>query len=189
MKHISLDTESLSLNENPALLSIGAVVFDPHGNDTVESFRAAQGFSIVLDLKDQVEGFGRHIDGGTVMWWLRQSKEAQQQVISDKPSFFTGALLALSAWITQHGGQEARLWTHGAAEDAVWLRSAFRAAFLPFPIHYRNIRDTRTLFELADAPEIIVPGLVNHVALDDAIYQALRIQHAYQHLVQLKEAA
>ena len=44
----------------------------------------------------------------------------------------------------------------------------------------------------ADAPcgdEIVVPGLVDHVALDDAIYQALRIQHAYQQLSQLKEAA
>ena len=193
MKHISLDTESLSLNENPALLSIGAVIFDPYGRDTVESLRRAPSVQINISPRGQVECYGRHIDGDTVLWWLKQSREARAQITDQASCDLPTALTRLSAWIFQHALQPgevptARLWTHGAAEDAVWLRSAWRSTHpaIPFPIHYRNIRDTRTLFDLMDTPEIVVPGLVDHVALDDAIYQALRVQHAYRQLKSLK---
>lgn len=188
MKHVSADCETLSLNENPALLSIGAVVFDPEGNDTVESLRNAPTFSAIVDLKDQVERYGRHIDPGTIMWWMKQPDEARKQVIANHPEYFAGAMFAFGTWINEFADADSRLWTHGAAEDAVWLRSAWRSTHpaIPFPIHYRNIRDTRTLFDLMDTPEIVVPGLVDHVALDDAIYQALRVQHAYRQLKSLK---
>lgn len=189
--HVSADCETLSLNENPALLSIGAVVFNPYCKDTVESLRSTPTFSVVIDLKDQVERFGRHIDAGAVMWWLKQKDEARAQIIADNPEYLSGAMGAFANWIREVAGQNARLWTHGAAEDAVWLRSAYRETCpgVAFPIHYRNIRDTRTLFDLMGTPEIVVPGLVDHVALDDAIYQALRVQHAYNQLNNLKEAA
>lgn len=191
MKHISADCESLSLQENPALLSIGAVVFDPHAEDTVESLRSAPTFSVIIDLKDQAERFGRHIDAGTIMWWMKQPDAARNQVISENPEYLTAALGSFANWVREKAGFDARLWTHGAAEDAVWLRSAYRTTTcgMAFPIHYRNIRDTRSIFDFMDTPEIVVPGLVDHVALDDAIYQALRVQHAYKQLNQLKEAA
>lgn len=186
---ISADCETLSLRENPALLSIGAVLFDPCGNDTVETLRAAPSFSVIIDLKDQVGKFGRHIDPGTIMWWMKQPDEARKRVMSETPAGLHMALSDFGEWITLHAGYDARLWTHGAAEDAVWLRGAFRDTQVMFPIHYRNVRDTRTLFDLMDTPEIVVPGLVDHVAVDDAIYQALRIQHAHRQLSQLKETA
>lgn len=191
IRHLSADCETLSLNENPALLSIGAVVFDPHGSDTVESLRSAPTFSVIIDLKDQAERFGRHIDAGTIMWWMKQPDAARNQVISENSEYLSGALGQFANWIREVAGKDARLWTHGAAEDAVWLRSAYRETCpgVPFPIHYRNIRDTRSIFDFMDTPEIVVPGLVDHVALDDAIYQALRVQYAYQQLNQLKEAA
>ena len=194
MKHISLDTESLSLNENPALLSIGAVIFDPYGRDTVESLRRAPSVQINISPRGQVECYGRHIDGDTVLWWLKQSREARAQITDQASCDLPTALMRLSAWIGQHALQPgdvptARLWTHGAAEDAVWLRTAYRTCGHQFPIHYRNIRDTRTLFDVTNTPEIQVPGLVDHVALDDAIYQALWIQAAHRQLIQLKEAA
>lgn len=194
MKHISLDTESLSLNENPALLSIGAVVFDPYGNDTVESLRRAPNIQINIAPRGQVECYGRHIDGDTVLWWLKQSDAARAQLTEHEACDLPTALARLSTWIFQRALQPgdtptARLWTHGAAEDAVWLRTAYRTCGHQFPIHYRNIRDTRTLFDLTDTPPIQVSGLVDHVALDDAIYQALWIQAAHKQLNQLKEAA
>ena len=192
IRHVSADCETLSLQENPALLAIGAVVFDPHRNNTVQQLRGGwPTFSVIIDLKDQAERFGRHIDPGTIMWWMKQPDAARNQIIAEHPEYLSGALGAFANWITANAGPDARLWTHGAAEDAVWLRSAYRetAPGMSFPIHYRNIRDTRTLFDIMDTPEIVVPGLVDHVALDDAIYQALRIQHAYQQLSQLKEAA
>ena len=192
VRHISVDCETLSLHENPALLSIGAVVFDPYRiNTAVQLRRGWPTFFSVIDLKDQVERFGRHLDAETIMWWLRQPDSTRAHVVSDSPNYLSGVMGQFSNWIVECAGNDAMLWSHGAAEDAVWLRSAYRATTCggKFPINYRNIRDTRTLFDIANTPEIEVPGLTKHVALDDAIYQALRIQHAYKQLSKTKEQA
>lgn len=181
-EHISVDCETLSLRENAALLSIGAVVFNPYSLDSVAILRAGRTFSVIIDLRDQAEKYGRHIDADTIKWWMKQSDEARKQAFSDASVGFVEALTQFENWILDKVGKTARMWTHGAAEDSVWLRGAAREAGIASNIFYRNVRDTRTLFELTDTPEINIDGLAEHVALDDAIYQALRIQVAFRKL-------
>lgn len=187
---LSVDCETLSLRENPALLSIGAVAFDPDADEPVSVLKSqARAFYVIIDLRDQVDVFDRHVDADTVMWWMKQPDEARSQIVSKRAARLDDAIQQFDYWIKNAAGLNACMWTHGAAEDAVWLRSAFRAVGIHFPVNYRNIRDTRTLFAVTGVPEIKVEGLVDHVALDDAIYQAKRIQYAHSILNSRKEAA
>lgn len=182
--HISLDSETLSLDSNPLILAIGAVAFDPYGNDTPDSLRK-HSFYVTVNVSGQKE-YGRDIDPQTVMWWLSQSDAARMAIVErqKRAVYMPGAMASFAQWVEEVGGTH--LWSHGAAEDAVWIRNACAVTSMRFPFHYRNIRDTRTVFDLLDTPEIVVPGLVDHYALDDAIYQALRVQEAYRRLKSLK---
>ena len=63
MKHIMVDIETLSTAVNAAVLSIGAVEFDPM------SGKIEREFYHELDLSEQAN---RHIDVNTMQWWVKQ---------------------------------------------------------------------------------------------------------------------
>lgn len=65
-KHFSVDIETLSTAVNAAVLSIGAVEFDPLSGKILREFYHE------LDLSEQP---GRHIDTNTVQWWFKQCQE------------------------------------------------------------------------------------------------------------------
>lgn len=200
MNDIMLDMESLSLQHNAAILSIGAVLFDPLGNDTPETIAAGtqpwskvgnapRTFYCVVSLEKQVEKYGRHIDAGTIEWWMRQDKAARDALFADNidRTELSVALMQLSAWAGFVGGK--MLWSHGAATDAVWLESAYRGINVRCPFHYRDVRCVRTTVALHENEPLEVPGLVEHNALDDAIYQVLRVQNALRHTTKERIAA
>jgi hypothetical protein len=73
------------------------------------------------------------------------------------------------AWATQ--GQDFRIWCQGANFDCPLLEEVFRRANVPCPWAFWQVRDTRTLYDMAliDAKQYAVPP--PHVALNDAIGQ------------------
>jgi exodeoxyribonuclease VIII len=63
------------------------------------------------------------------------------------------------------------LWCHGATFDAPLLGELYRRAGIPTPWAWWNVRDTRTLYDLAgiNNKDYAVPP--PHIALNDAIGQ------------------
>jgi hypothetical protein len=86
-----------------------------------------------------------------------------------------------------HGGT--RVWSHGAGFDLPILHDVFRRLGEHAPWHYRNERDTRTLFMMFQKrnPESFMHLMrlsvgVAHHALDDAETQVNQVKVAFSSL-------
>lgn len=182
-KIVSLDLETLSTKPNAYILSIGAVELDLHDDD----FGSTRSFYAVIK-PHRYPGFD--IDSETVGWWFGQSDKARKEfvpagmlpILDDPSQYIMGlpaALFALSAWFPKG----ATLWTDGAAQDCVWLRSAYTISGLEpaIPWGFRDERCYRTIRETY--PHIKadpLPGGVHHNALSDAKFQAQHLRKIYR---------
>lgn len=173
-KDLMVDIETMGSNPNSPVLSIGAVIFDPNGNDTINSIAPNRMFYRVLDFTHQLTKYGRVPDASTIYWWLKQSSEARKALEIGVVPFETGLSdFARFAKPTEN------VWGYGTDFDAVILNSAFMSANLTFPFGYRSRRCARTIMAEIKTDPIERVG-VHHNALDDAIYQVLSVQKAYR---------
>lgn len=171
-----IDLETLGVVPGCAVLQIGAVCFDPHGDELGDTFSAN------LDVTSQTQ-IGMHREKSTEEWWSVQPKElrarlAQNQIVPTK------AIDMLESWFARNKAEF--VWSHGAAFDlpilTLLLHKLKKRVFWSF----WKIRDTRTLYDLAgfDPRDMRRDGAI-HDALDDAVFQARCVQTAYARLTGL----
>lgn len=160
LRDVMIDIETLGTAPGCAILSIGAVMFGPSGLG--ETFYATV---LVQSCTDA----GLVIDAGTVAWWMSQSDQARAAAFAADGLPLSAALNALSAWFLQQAAE--RPWCHGATFDIPVLEAAYKACRMLPPWRYWNVRDTRTLYDLAGVKVDRSAG-EHHNALDDAINQA-----------------
>ena len=72
---IMIDLETLATSTDAAILTIGAVKFDPFGSELKEP--AMESFYVKVDL-DSCDRIGLVTNDDTIAWWASQSKEAQE---------------------------------------------------------------------------------------------------------------
>lgn len=160
MQDISFDFETLSLDRDACILSLGAVRFDRNTGELGACFYG------VAEIENQP---GAVIDPGTVAWWMQQSAEAREGVFGKEVNRapLVEVLRGFSAFTE---GAE-WLWSAGA-KDAEWLESAMRRCGVPSPWYYWQFCDQRTLRNLFG--DYIYPrdSGVAHNALSDAMRQA-----------------
>lgn len=166
--HIMLDLETLGTNPGCVVVSIGAVPFDP-----VKGY-VGDGFYRPIALKSAQEA-GLTIMADTVGWWLQQSSEARGALFAN-PAPLAFALDEFSLWWRENQGVE--VWGHGASFDPPILEAAYAAVGRRVPWRFPDVRDTRTLFDLAGVKPDRAVG-VHHNARDDAHAQALAACSAY----------
>jgi len=178
---LMIDCETLSLKHNAAILTIGAVVFDPYGNNTVSELMSARNslyLEVSLDGQDKL--YGRDFDADTILWWMEQPEESRMRAFHGKADMsLPGALQALTFWAVATSGclaENLEVWSKGIANDYVWLENATHALHLNWPFRYRNARCLRTLQEISGIQPFDVSGLTKHHAQHDAIYQVLLAQ-------------
>ena len=169
MLHVMLDLETLSTRlPDAAIASIGAILFDPSSDELADNPMFQQ--SVVL-----ASNAHRHIDGGTVAWWLRQSEPARNALLTD-PVPLPFALRQFNTWLMQHRPQI--IWANSPSFDCTITRHAFEQHDLRWPFNYWDERDLRTLKDIAypnnDAPKIRIGAA--HGALGDAVSQAAIVQ-------------
>lgn len=183
MKDIMLDLETLGTGNTAAVVEIGAVEFDPHGDGIRATFRRRVTLTSAM--------FHGNVDAGTLLWWLQQSHEARAAVfLDDDPLLGTNPQLArpldvtlddFSSWLE---GTEIAMWGNGATFDNIVLRSAYRAVGKKVPWSFRNDKCYRTVINLL--PEHRRPPFerigMAHSAVDDATTQALHLQKVYKAL-------
>lgn len=201
-KHIMVDLETLGLRPFPVILSIGAVRFDPYASEVPSPLdaneRAAEhGFYQVITMESCLE-LGATIDDNTFRWWMEPEQAIARRYSMwmhespQKPVHLRFALEMFSAWVAleampdayrdEHSGEY--IWSHGILPDLGWLGAAYNATGKKWPFHFRNARDTRTLYDLAD-PWGKDDGLefphapVKHHPTCDAWAQARAVQQCY----------
>jgi hypothetical protein len=180
-----IDIETMGTGPDAAILTIGAVMFDPRAEDTEETLRPESTLFGPITFKSNAEE-GRAFDPDTIAWWMTQSKEAQLALVEGKQINLRGALEQFRQWIAGAKPAPTRVWGNDPDFDCVILIHAFKRAGLMWPFKFWESRSVRTIKELAyppgglrgDFPAIGVGTA--HNAQDDTIRQALAVQHAYK---------
>jgi len=173
---IMLDLETLSTEPNAAIVQIGVAAFDPDGTE-VDPANCRE-WCVAMEP-------GAAVDHATLRWWIQQSEAARRAVFVEHPYSLGSALLNFDYYCKCY--PEASLWSHGDKRDRTrhrtssWLESAYRSLVLTIPWDYRRVRDTRTLFWLAERRGWKRPQRdTAHTAMADAVAQALDVQSAME---------
>ena len=166
MNHLAIDLETLSLEPNAHILSIGAVFFDPA--------TGAMGDSFYVEIDPQYDQPNAHVSASTAAWWVTQPVG----VFPCRGKVMIGdALRAFIEWIDSNVTPNERLRVYQQGDrDAMWLVNAAREQRLVMPWSYRDVFCARTLWKhsvvRADFVEYVG---VAHNALDDARFVATRM--------------
>jgi 3' exoribonuclease, RNase T-like len=135
--HVMLDIETLGTRVGNVVLSVAFVRFEDHASTTLN-----------LNIHEQLD-LGLVVDPETHEWWGRQRPDTWARA-TENPYPVITALNHFSDWLAAAAvGRSLFIWCHGACFDAPLLQDVYRAAGLPIPWHFRNVRDTRTLYDLA----------------------------------------
>lgn len=159
--HFVVDLETLGTKGTPVILSIAVTTIEP----TAPAHRE---WETVVNIQSCLD-YGLSIDGDTILWWLGQSDEARQAIADPEASTLPQALGDLSEWMgmVEPNFRYRYVWSHGATFDAVILNEAYRIVHQITPWQFRNVRDTRTLFHLAEGMKF-PKREGKHVAIEDA---------------------
>jgi hypothetical protein len=165
-----IDLETLAVTPRAAVLTLGAVHFDPLSTGYRDTFY------IRIELEDQ-EKLGRDIDQSTLDWWAKQDPVIMEEAFSPHDRYpLEEAIHRFHkfAWGCSN------FWSHGSAFDLVILEDIYRQLKRTPPWSFWQLRDTRTIFDLGIDPEM--PKDSKHNALQDAIRQTIGVQNVYNKL-------
>ena len=168
---VMIDLETLATSTDAAILTIGAVKFDPFGKDIEEP--DMDSFYVKVDL-DSCHDLGLAVSDDTVAWWANQSKEAQEEAFgTDNRVHIRDAFdqLYKFCWGAK------RVWSNGSGFDIVICETVFKRLQKACPWNFWQTRDCRTAFDLGINPNR--PPVLQHHALQDAWNQAVGIQNVY----------
>ena len=189
MKHVMLDLETMGKGPRAAIVTIGAVFFDPMTGALGAEFEAH------IDLRDSAQ-FGE-IDPDTVLRWLGQSDEARKAIAynvdGEKRMALIQALQKFQAWLLVNGQGDKRpyVWGNGAGFDCTIMANAYTAVNKRHFVGYWNgfkDRDVRTVVDMGrdllgfDPKKDMPFEGVAHRALDDAKHQARYVSAIYQRM-------
>lgn len=163
MNNVMVDLETLSLSNNPVVLSIGAVKFDANGIDEEVFYERISRESCI--------GLGLVEDANTRAWWEQQDPEVYAEALSG-----TRSLKEVLEEFTEWLGEDPKVWGNGACADNIWLKSAYQHCNLPVPWKFWNDRCYRTVMALHPQIDRFKPKIPHH-ALYDAIAQAETLGH------------
>lgn len=175
MQDVMIDLETLGTAADSAILSLGAVVFDPTTTKIDDN-----GYYAVISLESNLSA-GRTISESTVAWWMQQSPAAQTIFHSPNKLPLLEVLEEFSDWLSD---KDYTVWSNGADFDLPMLAHAYARAGLKVPWRYSNTRCFRTLKNLPGAGKAKMPPQNDnaHNAFSDAIWQAQATQALYSAL-------
>jgi 3' exoribonuclease, RNase T-like len=171
---VMIDLETLDVLPTATILSIGAVKFDPFGDDVNDP--CAIKFYTRVDV-DSCDRLGATVSQSTLDWWANQSAAAQEEAFN--PNDRIDVINAMDQLYKFCWGAK-RVWSHGAGFDVTILEWYFRKIGKAIPWSFWEVRDTRTIFDIGINPNR--PPVLAHHALEDAWNQAVGVQNVYNKL-------
>lgn len=192
MINVIFDFESLGLNENSVLLSLGVVAFDTKdydiqsdGVETTFNKLLKQGLYVKLDAKEQTQKYKRTIDKSTLMWWTEQGEEAKDVLRkSDDDVSLDRMELLLKDYFELNGvTKNTPVWSRGYTEP-MWYESVKLNLNTYGSIRHYQYRDIRTLLNVVIEDKYLSRNHINtikqpenfikHNALHDVCFDAVQ---------------
>lgn len=173
-----IDLETLSTRPTAVITNLGAIKFDPFGDDA--NSRDADTIKMDTFYRRVDPGSftwdSAHIDPNTIEWWSKQDPAAQEEMCGlDNRHDIRDVLKDFYKW----AGSPRRIWANGAAFDTVIVESACRELERAAPWEYWQVRDSRTIMKMVDIPRT---KLNYHHALWDCYSQIVDLQRALHSL-------
>jgi hypothetical protein len=170
---VMLDLETLSTRPESVILTLGAVKFDPWGEDV----DAESGFYVKPDVDEQL-GMDRHVLDSTIEWWGKQPEDVRDEALGPDGRI---SLDEMTRQLNRFLVGVENIWCQGPAFDIVILENLYRQLSKPTPWQFWQIRDSRTLFSVHGDPRE-KGRKAAHNALMDCYYQATGVQEVYRKL-------
>jgi hypothetical protein len=158
MIHVMHDLETLSLEPNAVILSLGAVRF------TIEEGIVDKFYS-VINLISQKD---RHISLDTLKWWMQQDKATFTDALKGEEDL-RQVLFRYRDWFDEFMVEG--VWANGSDFDNVLLTNAYKSCDVELPWHFTQHRCYRTIKSMWPEHKLQRMG-THHNALDDAVHQA-----------------
>lgn len=172
--HVMLDLETMGTAPGSVIRSIGAVAFEFGGLVHTNTFYRNIDRDSCLDA-------GLTEDAKTMKWWQEQPADTQS-IFDRDPELLPVALSQFYSWFKEVGGEE--VWAQGAAFDPVLTEHAMLVCGILVPWKFWNVRDTRTLYAIADfAHHDFGRTGIEHYALDDCLHQIKCVNAAVKQLL------
>lgn len=175
---VMIDLESLDTSPNCVILTIGLVKFDPRGNGVIDKLE------LKPTIEDQTEIYHRSISDSTLLWWSEQNQQALEEAFNETnriPFKECMEILYKYCW------NQNKVWSNGAAFDVVACEHALRQTLVdypnPIPWAFYNVRDTRTIYDIAGVSLKDDNYKTTHKAVEDSERQAIIVQRAYKKLI------
>lgn len=167
-----LDLETLGKKPGCVVLQIGAIAFRPGlGLEVIAEFTTN------IDIGSSLAA-GLTIDPETLVWWQRQSPEAQASVFAKGDTLESAVKRFMLFWQSTGCDEDSRVWVRGADFDPpIWAaaiiagtRDATDSAVVA-PWRYDRVRDIRTALEVMGINRNDIPRDGEaHTALADAAH-------------------
>jgi exodeoxyribonuclease VIII len=163
---LCLDLETGDTRNSAAILSIGAVMFDPYSDALGETLS----FAIPPGDNDK---HGRTWSGSTMEWWTQQP-DALAALGRLEQRSLTQAMNALLSLISRC--KPVCCWAMSPSFDVAILRHYYESQGSYFPMQFGKERDVRTVKAILPASCHPTREGTHHAAVDDAIWQARLVQ-------------
>ena len=139
---------------------------------------------IKFDVEEQVRSFKRTMSKETIDWWAEQGDEAKKQITPSKDDV---SIRELFKFIHDNMDlkNHKKAYTRGNTFDPIFLDSVLKQCNLSNPMHWRTIRDTRSMIEGMsfgmDLKNDFMPGdlekkFVKHDPCHDIAIDVMRMQ-------------
>lgn len=170
MKAVMIDIETCGTGVDACVLTIAAQCFDPLERTTEYS---DHWYYARVDPNSQPD---RNISDGTIEWWARQPKAAQEEAFSPEGRIPLKQALEELHRLVWHCRW---VYANGPTFDCNILEHCYKSYNIVLPWQYYNVRDARTIYSL-------VPDLAkypaSHHALEDCRRQIQLLWDCMEHL-------
>ena len=175
-RDIMFDLETLATTPDAVIITIGAVRFDPFGDDTNTRAIQMPHFYTRIDVGscDWPEAY---IDDNTLAWWAKQSPEAQHEAFGEGVERMN-IRDALSLFFDFCRPCD-RVWANGCNFDHTIIETTARRLGITVPWQFWQARDCRTVFRMVQDRD---DSKNNHNALDDCVAQVRKLQQCIRKL-------
>ena len=183
MRDIMIDLETLGTGSDAMILTLAAVEFNPETGGTKRMFYK----KVDIDSYKPYTGCFT-MNGSTLTWWMTKAPAAaREEAFSGERTSLKTVLEDFDAWLKSIQ-DTIRVWSHGSSFDISILTHSFTILGLEIPWQYWNIRDTRTLYDVAQVDLKLLPltddakRYPEHHAIGDCLRQIEGVRKSYETL-------